>query len=118
LYLITLHLFLRYGGTTPRAQTINPDDEAVCVKTTRWVLKRHTHLSLALKVSGHVFPNTSTSLAGVKYHEKARETMKNALKEFYRIKATKEKSDNGIQWDLQDSTSQNRELQLHVFFLI
>jgi len=41
---LTMSLTARYGGTTPRSQIIKPDDEAVCVKTTRWVLKQHTHL--------------------------------------------------------------------------
>jgi len=60
----------RYGGTTPRVQTVNSDDEAVCVKTTRWGLKQHTHLSPTSKVNGHVFSNTATSLAGVNYMKK------------------------------------------------
>jgi len=81
-----MSLSARYGGTSQRVQFINSSDEAVCVKTTRWVLKQHTHLSPALKVNEHVFPNTSTSLAGVNYHEKARVTMENAVKEFYRKK--------------------------------
>jgi hypothetical protein len=107
-----MSLTARYGGTTPRSQIIKPDDEAVCVKTTGWVLKQHTHLSPALKVNEHVFPSTSTSLAGEKYQERARETMENAVKEFYRIKASnKERFDTGIQCDLQDSISQNKELQ-------
>jgi len=105
-------LTARYGGTTPQAQIINPDDEAVCVKTTKWVLKQLTHLSPALKVNGHVLPNTSTSLAGVKYHEKARETMENAVKVFYEVKAIQKKIDIGVQCNLQDSISQNKDLQL------
>ena len=67
-----MSLTARYGGTIARAQTINPDDEAVCVKTTRWVLKQHTHLSPALKVHRHDLAFiTSTSLAGTNYHERA-----------------------------------------------
>jgi len=72
----SMSLTARYGGSIPRTQSINPDDEAVCVKTTRWVLKQHTHLSPALKVHRHDLPFiTSTSLAGANYHERARVTI-------------------------------------------
>jgi len=37
--------------------------------------------------------------------------MENAVKKIYRIKASKEKFDTGIQYDLRDSISQNKELQ-------
>ena len=107
-----MSLTARYGGTIPRAQTINPDDEAVCVKTTRWVLKQHTHLSPALKVHRNDLPFiTSTSLAGVNYHERARVTMENAVNGFYNTIASKIRIETGTQCDLQDSTSQNKELQ-------
>ena len=107
-----MSLTAKYGGTIPRVQSINPDDEAVCVKTTRWVLKQHTHLSPALKVHRHDLPFiTSSSLAGVKYHERTRITMENAVNEFYNTIASKERTETATQCDLQDSTSQNRELQ-------
>jgi len=69
-YSPAMSLTARYGGSTPRVKIINSDDEAVCVKTTRWGLKQHTHLSPTSKVNGHVFSNTATSLAGVNYMKK------------------------------------------------
>jgi len=108
-----ISLTTRYGGTIPRSQVINSDDEAVCVKTTRWVLKQHTHLSPALKVHKNDLPLiTSTSLAGVNYNDRARETMENAVKGYYNNKASKRTHETGTQCDLQDSKSQNKELQL------
>jgi len=107
-----MSLTARYGGTIPRSQVINSDDEAVCVKTTRWVLKQHTHLSLALKVHKHDLPFvTSTSLAEVNYNERGRETMEYAVKGFYNTKAAKLRIETCTQCDLQDSTLQNKELQ-------
>jgi hypothetical protein len=63
----SMSLASRYGGMIPRSQSVAPNASKVCVKTTRYILKKHVFVSPALKVDTTLPSTTVTSIAGNTY---------------------------------------------------
>ena len=77
-----MSLASRYGGMIPRSQSVEPNALKVCVKTTRYILKKHVFVSPALKVDTTLPSTTVTSIAGHIYDTACRNKMEKVVQQY------------------------------------
>jgi len=71
-----------YGGTEPEMVSVEPDANKVCVKTTRYILKKHIHMSPSIEVDTTLTIPTINSNAGKYYNEKCKDKVEMTVKEW------------------------------------
>ena len=65
----SMTLTRRYGGRVPTSPTINPQDEKLSVRVTRWITKKHVHVFPMVNASTKVPQRPPLSSAGTDYDE-------------------------------------------------
>jgi hypothetical protein len=80
---VVMSIVPRYGGSQPRAPIKLDAKEKVAVKTTRYILKRHVHVSPAIHITGRG-RKPVINIDGEKYDETCREGLYKVVKEFLR----------------------------------
>jgi len=62
----------KYGESYPRQHIISPTEKRVCVKTTRYLLKKLAHMSHAVEVVSDVKPTIIRNQLGDDYNEESK----------------------------------------------
>jgi len=78
----SISLASRYGGMMPLSQSVASEASKVCVKTTRYILKKHVFVPPALKVDTLLPSTTVTSIAGNIYDTACRYKMEKVVQEY------------------------------------
>jgi len=90
----------RYGDRVPILPKIDPNDEKLSVRVTRWITKKHVHVFPMVKVNTKLPNQPMLSLAGINYEEECSEATLKVIQKYIEDLEVSETTDSSTETDI------------------